>query len=241
MKRLTTKEFIRRAIDIHGDRYSYDLVDYKSMNENVEIICLQHGPFLQRPDNHLCGKGCLYCCGKKRLKKDLSHLNLSKGVKAVQLNNDKYAIVDEEDYERVSKYNWYYNRGYARNSTVGALHRFVMRTPPGMVTDHINHDTLDNRKSNLRVCPQSKNAKNCSAHRDGSSVYKGVSWSKKHSKWKAQIRRYGKNTHLGLFESEEDAATAYDKEAKKVFGEFAYLNFPHLNDSSTVKFQHYQV
>jgi hypothetical protein len=103
-------------------------------------------------------------------------------------------------------------------------HREIMDPPPGMVVDHANRDKLDNRRANLRVCTQSQNLYNSAKSPGGSSRYKGVSIVGRTGRWLAQIRIAGKQTHLGRFTNEADAAHAYDDAAKATFGEFALLN-----------------
>ncbi len=91
----------------------------------------------------------------------------------------------------------------------------------GMVIDHINGDTLDNRLENLRVCTNTQNAQNIHAGRGIYSKLKGVSFHKKQKKWVAQININGKANWIGSFESQESAHQAYLNEANKHFGEFA--------------------
>lgn len=79
-------------------------------------------------------------------------------------HSDKYALVDQEDYEKLSQHKWYYrNDGYVakkdKKDTV-YLHRFIMNTPKSMHTDHVNHNRLDNRKENLRICTREENMQN---------------------------------------------------------------------------------
>jgi len=107
------------------------------------------------------------------------------------------------------------------------MHQMVIKVPDGMVTDHINHDGMDNRKDNLRAATHSQNMrhrKKCSGAMY--SKYKGVSWKKKSRKWVAQITCEKKAIHLGYFRDEIEAAKAYDRAAIKYHGQFACLNFP---------------
>lgn len=105
------------------------------------------------------------------------------------------------------------------------LHRVIMNAPPGVEVDHINGDTLDNRRCNLRLCMRRENGRNQKPQMGRSSQYKGVSWRKQCQKWSAQIKVDGKQIHLGLFNEEVEAARAYDQAARELHGEFARLNF----------------
>lgn len=106
------------------------------------------------------------------------------------------------------------------------MHRQVVDVPDGMVVDHINRDSLDNRKANLRPATRAQNVWNSTKRKGGTSRYKGVSFKKHNAKWIARIYTKGREIHLGCFENETDAAKAYDNAAKKYHGRFAALNFP---------------
>tara|TARA_Y100001973_G_scaffold79010_1_gene116069 strand:- start:954 stop:1565 length:612 start_codon:yes stop_codon:yes gene_type:complete len=187
--------------------------------------------------------------------------------------SDHEAIIDDEDYERVVEAIKYKNgkpgKWYAHDPSKGKLgyvyawdgdhrksmHRVIMDPPKGMDIDHINGDTLDNRKENLRICTRSQNAQNKKLRRDSASGYKGVHEQKKPSKRKYVSKKTGKvtyhyympkkrfkayigepdwrekglkNSHinLGRYDTAEEAARVRDKKAKELHGEFAYLNFP---------------
>jgi hypothetical protein len=94
-----------------------------------------------------------------------------------------------------------------------------------LVVDHINRDSLDNRRANLRLATRSQNNMNRSGRKGASSKYKGVSWYKSRKRWRAMIKVEGKRKSLGYFESEAEAAKVYDEAARKYQGEFAYQNF----------------
>ena len=113
-------------------------------------------------------------------------------------------------------------RGQVGPATIRA-HREIMNPPPGMVVDHINHDKLDNRRANLRVCTPSQNRANGLRHRDSASRFKGV-WMRPDGKWIAHITHNYRRRNLGTFTTDADAAQAYDDAAKATFGEFALLN-----------------
>jgi flagellar basal body P-ring protein FlgI len=160
-------------------------------------------------------------------------------MKRIKLTQGKYTTVDNEDFERINQFKWYahYRNGnwYAiRNTkrinskqTLIRMHRFIMNCPKKLEIDHISHNTLDNQKVNLRICTRSQNNMNrkIQQKRETSSKYKGVSWHKSNKKWEAQIKLNGKNIYLGIYKIEVEAARAYDKKAKELFGEFANLNF----------------
>lgn len=142
-------------------------------------------------------------------------------------------MVDDEDYDRIIKHEWYeydYARtSYAKaiiNGKVVSMQEFILPSPPEFLVDHINGDGLDNRKINLRHATLQQQRQNVRKHKGGTSKYKGVSWSREKHKWVAQICINGRQTSLGRFYSELEAAMKYDEAAKKHFKEFAKLNFP---------------
>jgi len=151
----------------------------------------------------------------------------------IKLSNGFEAIVDDEDYEHLSQFKWHYcQHGYARkngkmvNRVKGpstAMHRLVTGAPKDKQVDHINGNRLDNRKHNLRLCTNAENTRNQKKYK-GSSKYKGVCWYARDGLWHARIKVDYKTIHLGYFQNEEDAATAYNFAAIKHFGDFARLN-----------------
>ena len=152
----------------------------------------------------------------------------------IELSWGKWAIVDAEDYEQLSKYRWcaiqtgrnWYAKTFDRNGIILSMHRFITNAPKGLFVDHKNHNGLDNRRSNLRLCTHAQNQQNTKPRSGGTSKYKGVFWEKAKKKFRAKITHNRKGIHLGYFDDEIDAAKAYDKKAVELFGEFAYLNFP---------------
>lgn len=160
----------------------------------------------------------------------------------IPLTQGKYAIVDAEDYKWLNQWKWhavhYKNTFYAAR-TAGKyphqhqvlMHREILNPPKGRETDHNNHNGLDNRKQNIRICTSQQNHQNQKAM-IGTSKFKGVSWQQGRiykgkqykGKWHAQICYNYKGIFLGSFDNEIDAAKAYDKKAKELFGRFAKLN-----------------
>ena len=105
------------------------------------------------------------------------------------------------------------------------MHRFILNAPKGQYVDHRDRNGLNNQKRNLRFCTQSQNMMNLKSS-TGTSKYKGVSWNIKYKRWQSHIRLNYKLKNLGSYNSEIEAALAYDHAARELFGEFARLNFP---------------
>ena len=233
-RKLTTHEFIKKAKQVHGEKYDYRLVEYQGYKIDVKIICKEHGVFYQRPGNHLTGQSCPVCGQIKKglsktnnvLKDKFEDLIQAEDYKFIPLTHGMITKVDNEDFDRLKSISWHYNfDGYAKSNTYGYMHRFIMNTPEDMLTDHINHDTLDNRKSNLRICTSQENQRNKLKREGCSSEYKGVCWDKTYNKWMSKIKFNNKTINLGRFNSDLEAAKAYDEKAKDLFGEFALTNF----------------
>lgn len=157
-------------------------------------------------------------------------------MKEIKLTQGYSAIVDDEDFEELSKYKWQYHLGYAkrglyipekRNNINLSMHKQITSCPKGLVVHHINHNRLDNRKENLKICSVRDNHKSQKQPKEGrryTSKYQGVYKRKKTGSWTARIKVDYKNILLGDFKVEEQAAAAYNDAAKKYFGEFAVLN-----------------
>lgn len=156
----------------------------------------------------------------------------------IELTQGKRAMVDDEDYDYLKQWKWYaYANGrtyYARRNTLSReheskrktvlMHRDILSIPSGMEPDHVNHNGLDKRKANLRVCLHSQNIQGQQPQKNCESHYKGV--FRHYGNWRARIRAGGKKTNLGTYALEIDAARAYDAKAKELFGKYAYLNLP---------------
>lgn len=167
------------------------------------------------------------------------------GTRLIALSKGLFTIVDEADFQRVSGQKWNARWSgadwpYAVSSVFARgpnckvlLHRLIADSEPDMLVDHINTITLDNRRSNLRICTLAQNNSN-KKKRSGTKVpFKGVSVIK--GRFQAKIGVEYKSIYLGLFETPFEAALAYDAAAKKHFGEFARLNFPDLDAAPTVQ------
>ena len=163
---------------------------------------------------------------------------MNEQVRKIPLTRGKFAIVDDADFKWLNQWKWHcdvygYATGRANRRGRGApkilMHRLILDTPKGAETDHINHNTLDNRRTNLRVVNRNQNNWNQQKIKDrGTSIYKGVCWNKKRKTWQAQIAFKKKNSVIGQFKTEHHAAVAYDLWADYLFGEYAKLNFQKL-------------
>ena len=158
-------------------------------------------------------------------------------MRTIPLTQGKVALVDDADYEWLNQWKWsavkkgrcfYAVRGTERNGVQKQfrMHSEIMGTPKGMEVDHINGDSLDNRRENLRICTHAENIRNQRMRKTiKSSQFKGVSWDKVNKKWKAQIKQGIHTKNLGRFTLEVEAAEAYDCHAKQLYREFANINF----------------
>ena len=162
-------------------------------------------------------------------------------VKTIPLTQGFRAIVDDEDFDRVSRYKWiawtkkengrivqvYASRTFRRpngKQRTEQLHRFILDIWDERHVDHINRDALDCSRDNMRTCTNQQNNYNKGKRRDSTSGYKGVSWYPRYGKWVVRIG-FGKSRRfLGYFTSPEAAALAYNEAAKKLHGDFAVLN-----------------
>jgi hypothetical protein len=164
-------------------------------------------------------------------------------MKLLPLTKNKFALVDDDDYYWLSQWNWFAveikNTWYARRSRKKGvlrsnekyeiyLHRIVMRCNEldnTLVIDHLDKNGLNNQKENLRLCTKSENNKHTSSHKNSSSQYLGVSYDKNRNKWTASLMNNGVRILFKRYNTEIEAAQAYDITAKTQFGVYANLNF----------------
>lgn len=168
-------------------------------------------------------------------------------MKELKIHGNYFVKLDDEDFDRISKFKWRKNSqsGNVTRSTYGvkgpevgvidiSIAKEVMKDYKTMF-DHKDRDTLNNQKYNLRPTDYSLNAANRTKIKGTSSKYRGVTWHKRDNKWQASIQINGRSRHLGYFTYEINAAKSYDKAAKRLFGEFANLNFQPFSSQTEVK------
>lgn len=148
------------------------------------------------------------------------------------VKNIKWALVDDSDFDKLNKYVWTLTfQGYAhRRELIGGrykhiyMHRQILDTKDGLLTDHINRKRLDNRRNNLRICKSSENGFNKGLRSDNSSGTTGVYWQSKRNNWLVQITTFGKTINLGRFKSKRKAIMIRKEAEKKYFGNYAIVS-----------------
>jgi hypothetical protein len=160
-------------------------------------------------------------------------------MKRIPLTRGQFALVDDADFDSLNQWKWFatwdpcthqfravrakWSNGRSHHFS---MHRQIMRFPEGRHIDHINSKTLDNRRSNLRICTPTENRRNQRRSSKNSSGFKGA--DRHQGKWRARITVNYSSRHLGCFSSPVDAALVYDKAALEFFGQFARINFPNF-------------
>ena len=163
-------------------------------------------------------------------------------MKTVPLSQGYFAIIDDQDFARVSRFKWYAKvmrrkDGSVRNvyaaqnvrrdgeRTTEKLHRFIMGvTDPKIQIDHIDGTGTNCQRSNLRIATITENNRNVRLRVNSTTGLKGVTFHKQRGKFGAQIKGDGKHRYLGLFASKYAAALAYDEAALELHGDFALTN-----------------
>ena len=149
----------------------------------------------------------------------------------VPLTRGLFALIDRDSVESVGQFNWYAQKtacGYYASRGLRTMTSYQVLPLHALLAslgaDHINGNSLDNRKCNLRSATVSQNAKNRAKSRNSKSRFKGVSWSRRDSKWAAEIQVDKRRIWLGYFSDELEAAKSYDCAARQYHGDFARLN-----------------
>lgn len=168
---------------------------------------------------------------------------MATNMKTIDVSTRKYpnkiCLVDDENYEWLNQWKWTAAKKrytfYAVRKVVLSdgksklifMHRLILGLENGdkIKTDHKNHNGLDNQIDNIRKCTNQQNLYNMNSNKNSRSIYKGIYWHKQNHNWCAHIKVDGKSKHIGCYDSEEEAAKAYDDAARKYYGDFANFNF----------------
>lgn len=156
-------------------------------------------------------------------------------MKEIELNKGYIAMVDDEDYDLVSKYKWQViekkSNKYAKTRKWNgsgydhfSMHRLILGAKKGESVDHADGNGLNNQRFNIRICTESQNAMNRGKNPTSGFKYKGITWCAYNNRYRAEIYKDGKRYRLGRFKTEEEAALAYNEAAKRLHGAFAKLN-----------------
>ena len=158
-------------------------------------------------------------------------------MKQIPLTRGYVALVDDADYEAMRQHKWQVMVGQrgnlyaARSITVSPgkqrtafMHQQIMRPETGYSVDHVDGNGLNNQRANLRACTHKQNCANRRPSHGKSSRFKGASWVVRDQVWRANIYVDGKTKCLGEYHSETDAAQAYNRAARELYGEYARLN-----------------
>jgi len=163
------------------------------------------------------------------IKKPWKPIEIDDYTYGIPLTQGKIAFIDKEDYDKIKDCAWWadydkvlgdsYAKGWINGKNI-RMHRLILNVPNEIPVDHIDHNTLNNRKTNLRVCTQSQNCMNKKLQSNNTTGYKGVYLNKKTKKYRASIRINRKLKHLGYFNTAAEAYKAYKTVAKNLHGEF---------------------
>ena len=162
-------------------------------------------------------------------------------MKKIKLTQGKFALVDDNDFERLNQFKWcaagnnknnyFYAIRTIAKKNIG-MHRVILNAVESIYhVDHIDGDTLNNQKSNLRLCTNSENRRNQKLNKKSTTGYKGVSIRKINNTYRSQIKFNSKTICIGHYKTAIEAAKAYNEKAKELHGEFARLNIiPEANN-----------
>lgn len=177
--------------------------------------------------------GCLSKDRAKLLNKKYNKWRFEGDIAVGLTNNNMEFCIDLKDYEKCKDICWFENYDNHTNSYYiygtqnkqrFSIHQFILGKREGFVIDHIDHDTTNNRRSNLRVVTLSNNAMNQRIKSNNTSGVKGVRWHKATQKWQSGIGIKGKQIYLGVYETFDEAVKVRKEAEKKYFGEYSFEN-----------------
>lgn len=223
--------------DLTGKRFGRYLVIKRAENDknnNVRWLCkcdcgnerVVYARSLITGESKSCGclKDEILLSSRSQYKKPNTYIFFDDYIEVCTKNNEKF-LIDKEDFYIIENRSCYIDKKYVRmgNKT---LSRIIMDCPKNKVVDHINHDTLDNRKSNLRIVTHQQNMFNSSVNKNNTSGVKGVYYNKANQKWKAIIGFNNEKINLGYYNNFKDAVKAREKAEIKYHGEFRNTSQP---------------
>lgn len=241
-----------KAYNLVGKKFNRLKVIDKIGTKNNKIIwkCLCNCGNMIEVNSHHLVSGIVKSCGclrKEKALKNLQKIDFSnydfdkrrignkykmeeEHVIIYASNTNNEILVDKDVYELVKKYTWIENKYHYIYAKINKKHVFLARFVMGVeeihenqiTVDHINHNTLDNRRSNLRIASQSQQAMNRGMQGNNTSGTTGVSWKAKIGKWQAQIGYKGENIYLGVYDDYREACEARRKAEVKYFGSYSY-------------------
>jgi len=221
--RLNGKVYVNDIVGRHfGDLIVSEYVGYwnKRHHYRCECACGKEKVILRSSLVH----GRSHSCGECKE----PHIEKENGYYRYYCTNGESFIFDEVDLPMLSMMSCNISKkGYVSfNRKKCLLTHLLLGVEDDVVVDHINGDPFDNRRSNLRVAHGNQNKWNYSLSVRNTSGYKGVCWDKRMGGYRASVCKDGKKHFLGIFNTPEEAARAYDEAARFYFGEFACVNFP---------------
>lgn len=229
----TTEDFITEARMVHGNRYDYSKTVYGNALSKLIVTCREHGDFTTLPNKHLC-RNCKKCSSKTRFRKFKKSKLESRfkdiiqpdNFKIIPLSSGELIIVDNEDFGALSKILWYKSSGtseyiYAFNENFGSLHRYILKAPDYLDVDHINGNTLDNRRKNLRLATKQENKLNSKVRSDSTTGYKCISKNK--NGYYCLIQKGKIKYRSKTFITLKECVDHYNEEVIKLHGEFSKL------------------
>lgn len=212
-----------KLIDLTGQKFGSLTVlqfDHKDEWRNSYWLCQCDCGKLCIKNGHSLRRGHTTTCNTSQHRMNQYDVVGNKAY-CILNNTGNKCVVSVCDLEVLSCYRWYEDAGYAvawNNGDRIKMHRLIINAPEGMFVDHINHDTLDNRRENLRIVTVGQNNMNRKPKNDVS----GVNWCKSANKWKAVISIRGRPKHIGLFANRDDAIQARVTAEQKYYGEYGY-------------------
>lgn len=224
--RLTVVKRTDDVITKNGNKFTRWLCNCDCGNNNIIVL----GSALTRKKRPTLSCGCLQKDKSSGITLNNYEIVNDEYMIGYTSNTNKPFIFDIDDFEKIKQFHWYEeNNGYIRSSGKKKedkvhIHRLIMGFPNNMNIDHINHDTFDNRKTNLRIVTVSQNAMNHIKGSNNTSGITGVVWVKDRNKWKSQIKANGRIIFLGEYSNFEEAIKARKEAEERYFGEYSYDN-----------------